>query len=97
MYLNTSLLLITSLTAAVAQGCAVIPTPTETTVNVFLGAKRENPYSFNASIIAADHVATTYEVRCVSGTLNMPGFPTTTCDRSDPVSCTCFINPIALS
>ncbi|KAK3291246.1 uncharacterized protein B0H64DRAFT_450874 [Chaetomium fimeti] len=65
---------------AVAAEAAAAPT----TVAVFLGAKRDGEYSFDASVIAADAVATTYEIRCQSGHLNMPGFPTTTCDQNDP-------------
>jgi hypothetical protein len=60
--------------------------PEETTVNLFLGAKRRSNYSFEASVIAVGEMATAFEVVCKSGLLNLPGFPTTTCDTNDPVS-----------
>lgn len=62
--------------------------PGETTVNLFLGAKRQSNYSFEASVVAVGETATTFEVVCKSGLLNLPGFPTTTCDSNDPVSVT---------
>ena len=67
--------------------------PAQTIANVFLGAKRESNYSFVGSVVAADQTATTYEIGCKSGALNLPGFPTTTCDLKDPV-CTvhCGLN-----
>ncbi|KAJ8121461.1 hypothetical protein ONZ43_g2092 [Nemania bipapillata] len=65
------------------MACAESPTTTtsvttETVVDIFLGAKRSKPYIFDGSIITADATATTYEIHCESGTLNLPGFPTTT-------------------
>ncbi|KAM0817455.1 putative Ig-like domain-containing protein [Seiridium cardinale] len=72
--------------AAIADAKNVIgtPIPTQTVVDLFLGAKRPGNYSFDGSIITADETATTYEIRCKSGALNLPGFPTTTCDLKDP-------------
>ncbi|KAL2020334.1 hypothetical protein VTK56DRAFT_8562 [Thermocarpiscus australiensis] len=58
--------------------------PVQTVVNVFLGAKRNSTYEFEGSIIDADSTATTYLINCKYGALNLPGFPTTTCDRTDP-------------
>lgn len=60
--------------------------PVETVVSLFLGSRRESNYSFAGSVIAVDETATTYQVACSSGALNLPGFPTTTCDVHDPVS-----------
>ncbi|KAG4219132.1 hypothetical protein PC116_g32388 [Phytophthora cactorum] len=70
---------------AFSQIATITPMPTQTTVNLFLGSKRESNYSFAASVVAADDTATTYEIKCKSGALNLPGFPTTTCDLKDPV------------
>ncbi|KAK4169839.1 Ent-kaurene oxidase [Cladorrhinum sp. PSN259] len=56
----------------------------QTVVEVFLGAKRDSHYEFQGSVIAADADATTYLVRCQYGLLNMPGFPTTSCNLEDP-------------
>ncbi|KAK3942828.1 Ent-kaurene oxidase [Diplogelasinospora grovesii] len=67
-----------------AQSTTVTQAPVQTVVNLFLGAKRESNYSFAGSVVAADATATTYEVRCKYGALNLPGFPTTTCDMKDP-------------
>lgn len=80
--------IIPMLTASVvfAQTSTVTPTPVQTVVDLFLGAKRQGNYSFAASVISADNIATTYEIMCKSGDLNIPGFPTTTCDLNDPVS-----------
>ncbi|KAK9772828.1 putative Ig-like domain-containing protein [Seiridium cardinale] len=74
--------------AAIADAKNVIgtPIPTQTVVDLFLGAKRPGNYSFDGRIITADETATTYEIRCKSGALNLPGFPTTTCDLKDPVT-----------
>ncbi|KAK6954427.1 hypothetical protein Daesc_004394 [Daldinia eschscholtzii] len=69
---------------AFSQIATITPMPTQTTVNLFLGSKRESNYSFAASVVAADDTATTYEIKCKSGALNLPGFPTTTCDLKDP-------------
>ncbi|OTB18371.1 hypothetical protein K445DRAFT_19931 [Daldinia sp. EC12] len=69
---------------AFSQVATITPMPTHTTVNLFLGSKRESNYSFAASVVAADDTATTYEIKCKSGALNLPGFPTTTCDLKDP-------------
>lgn len=90
MFLDTTLLLLAGVISAHAHALPAVAVAAEavpTTVAVFLGAKREGEYSFDASVIAADAVATTYEIRCQSGHLNMPGFPTTTCDQNDPVRC----------
>ncbi|EAQ85380.1 hypothetical protein CHGG_09394 [Chaetomium globosum CBS 148.51] len=84
---DISLLLLAGVMSADAHALPVVAAAAEaepTTVGVFLGAKREGEYSFDASVIAADAVATTYQIRCQSGHLNMPGFPTTTCDQNDP-------------
>lgn len=67
---------------------AVHAAPGPTTVNLFLGAKRQSNYSFEASVVAVGETATTFEVVCKSGLLNLPGFPITTCDANDPVSVT---------
>lgn len=92
---DISLLLLAGVMSADAHALPVVAAAAEaepTTVGVFLGAKREGEYSFDASVIAADAVATTYQIRCQSGHLNMPGFPTTTCDQNDPVSCSPWLN-----
>jgi hypothetical protein len=90
MLLGNALTLIAGITSASAhrhKRPVVTPEAAPTVVNLFLGAKRESNYSFAASVIAADAVATTYQIHCESGALNMPGFPTTTCDQNDPVRC----------
>ncbi|ETS76591.1 hypothetical protein PFICI_11978 [Pestalotiopsis fici W106-1] len=69
---------------ACAQSAAVTPARTQTVVDLFLGAKRPGNYSFDGRVITADSTATTYEIVCKSGALNLPGFPTTTCDLRDP-------------
>ncbi|KAK4203212.1 hypothetical protein QBC40DRAFT_251438 [Triangularia verruculosa] len=63
---------------------AVAAQEIQTVVDVFLGAKRDSHYEFQGSVIAADADATTYLVRCQFGLLNMPGFPTTSCNTADP-------------
>jgi hypothetical protein len=90
--LNTTLILMAGAVSAGAHAVPVALTPeaVPTVVNLFLGAKRDSDYSFAASVIAADAVATTYQIHCESGLLNMPGFPTTTCDQNDPVRCLCL-------
>lgn len=55
------------------------------TVNVFLGAKRPGNYLFLGKVIGADDTATTYQVHCLSGALNLLGFPTTSCNTNDAV------------
>ncbi|KAF7905070.1 uncharacterized protein EAF01_005591 [Botrytis porri] len=82
MKFGISLILLAAITYA--QNATVTPAPTETVVDLFLGAKRSGNYSFEGSIITGDATATTYEIRCKSGALNLPGFPTTTCDPKDP-------------
>ncbi|TGO85456.1 hypothetical protein BPOR_0394g00010 [Botrytis porri] len=84
MKFGISLILLAAITYA--QNATVTPAPTETVVDLFLGAKRSGNYSFEGSIITGDATATTYEIRCKSGALNLPGFPTTTCDPKDPVT-----------
>ncbi|KAF5869308.1 uncharacterized protein Bfra_011115 [Botrytis fragariae] len=84
MKLSISLILLAAITYA--QNATVTSAPTETVVDLFLGAKRSGNYSFEGSIITGDATATTYEIRCKSGALNLPGFPTTTCDPKDPLS-----------
>ncbi|KUI65711.1 hypothetical protein VM1G_00063 [Cytospora mali] len=69
---------------AFAQNTTITPTAVQTVVDLFLGAKRQSNYSFEGSVVWADNTATTYEIRCNSGALNLPGFPTTTCDLKDP-------------
>lgn len=69
-----------------AQTTTITPTPVQTIVDLFLGAKRHGNYSFAADVVGVDSTATTYEITCNSGALNLPGFPTTTCDSKDPVS-----------
>lgn len=71
---------------AMAQVPAVRSAPASTTVDMFLGAKRHGNYSFVGSVISVIDTTTVYEVICESGALNLPGFPTTTCDPAkDPV------------
>lgn len=70
---------------AFAEIATVTPAPTQTIIDLFLGAKRSGNYSFEGSVYGADATATTYEIKCKSGALNLPGFPTTTCDLTDPV------------
>jgi len=82
-------ILLTTAAAVVSAQDAPAPVPVpeaQTTIGVFLGAKRDGDYEFGASIISADEDATTYLIRCESGDLNLPGFPTTTCDENDPAS-----------
>ncbi|KAI2628667.1 hypothetical protein GGR54DRAFT_636381 [Hypoxylon sp. NC1633] len=69
---------------AAAQNTTITAAPPQTIINLFLGSRRESNYSFAGSVIAVDETATTYEIRCSSGALNLPGFPTTTCDLKDP-------------
>jgi len=71
-------------TLAYAQTATITSAPTATIVDLFLGSKRSANFSFDGSIITSDTTATTYEVQCKSGALNLPGFPTTTCDLKDP-------------
>ncbi|KAI2472644.1 hypothetical protein F4781DRAFT_317122 [Annulohypoxylon bovei var. microspora] len=67
-----------------SQSATVTPAPAQTAVDLFLGARRQSNYSFAASVVAVDDTTTTYEIRCKSGALNLPGLPTTTCDLKDP-------------
>lgn len=68
-----------------SQNNTVTTAPAATVVDLFLGAKRPGNYSFVASVIAVGETATTFEVVCSSGLLNLPGFPTTSCNVNDPV------------
>ncbi|KAI1202691.1 hypothetical protein F5X97DRAFT_286949 [Nemania serpens] len=71
--------------AVTAQTITSAPAlPTQTVVDLFLGAKRKSNYTFVGSVLEADDAATTYHITCKSGDLNLPGFPTTTCDLKDP-------------
>lgn len=73
--------------AVTAQTITSAPAlPTQTVVDLFLGAKRKSNYTFVGSVLEADDAATTYHITCKSGDLNLPGFPTTTCDLKDPVT-----------
>ncbi|KAI1113350.1 hypothetical protein F5Y14DRAFT_418014 [Nemania sp. NC0429] len=71
--------------AVAAESITAAPAmPTQTVVDLFLGAKRKSNYTFVGSVLEADDAATTYHITCKSGDLNLPGFPTTTCDLKDP-------------
>lgn len=80
------LLCAASVKAISSQNNTVTTAPAATVADLFLGARRPSDYSFVASVIAVDEKATTFEVVCSSGLLNLPGFPTTTCNANDPVS-----------
>ncbi|KAI1345527.1 hypothetical protein F5Y01DRAFT_300310 [Xylaria sp. FL0043] len=83
MKFGTALFLLARMVCA--QGPVTTAAPSQTVVNVFLGAKRSSSYLFDGRIIVADATATTFEIQCKSGVLNLPGFPTTTCDpANDP-------------
>lgn len=73
--------------AVTAQSITPAPAlPTQTVVDLFLGAKRKSNYTFVGNVLEANDAATTYHITCKSGDLNLPGFPTTTCDLKDPVT-----------
>lgn len=83
--LHFLLLCAASVHATSSQNNTVTTAPAVTVVDLFLGAKRPGNYFFVASVISVGETATTFEVVCSSGLLNLPGFPTTTCNTNDPV------------